>query len=204
MGSYLICITLLSNFYRGDNIKTAPIPKFLIDKFAQLVENDIEVFSMPEKLPNEERKQRNDHSISEYSRPRIRLDPVQDRSRPRSRPVQDYVSNLLYYLAVVHNIQFQIPVQTILKTKLSQTQQLRLNHSKLPKLKIWDEGDTREINMKATQIYDDDDTLEIIKVPVTIPTLRRTAFTEITPPKSTAGQTIASALFSPSINRRNN
>ncbi|CAL8140352.1 unnamed protein product [Orchesella dallaii] len=92
---YLISISLLSNFYRGDNINelTAPIPEVPIDQFAQLVENDIEVFAMPEKLPysftNEERKQRNDHNISEYL---------------NHTKAPDYVSNLLYYLSVFHNI----------------------------------------------------------------------------------------------------
>ncbi|CAL8075457.1 unnamed protein product [Orchesella dallaii] len=87
---YLLSASLLSNFYRGDNINelTAPIPEVPIDQFAQLVENDIEA--------------------------------------------PDYVSNLLYYLSLYHDVWLQIPVPSILKTKLSQTQQLYLNHSKLP------------------------------------------------------------------------
>ncbi|CAL8075451.1 unnamed protein product [Orchesella dallaii] len=120
---YLLSAFLLSNFYRGDNINelTAPIPEVPIDQFAQLVENDIEVFAMPEKHPyifiNEERKQKNDRNISEYF---------------NHTKAPNYVSNLLFYLSVFHSIRFQIPVQAILKTKLSQVQQLYLNHSKLP------------------------------------------------------------------------
>ncbi|CAL8075454.1 unnamed protein product [Orchesella dallaii] len=120
---YLISVSLLSNFYRGDNINelTAPIPEVPIDQFNQLVENHIDVYAMPEKLPysftNEQRKQRNDLNISEYL---------------NQTKAPDYASNLLYYLLVFHDIPFQIPVQAILKTKLSPTQQLYLNHSKLP------------------------------------------------------------------------